>query len=62
MDDCSLENLNEKEKGSLDTITIQYGLRKTNTEFPTRVQSNSMSLINSFRTNLPELEKFRTVV
>ena len=59
--DYNIDYLNEKERKSLDTITIPYGLRITNTVFPTRVQGNSMSLIDYIITDLPQVEKFQIV-
>ena len=40
----NVDYMNEKERLPLDTITKLYGLSNINTEFPTKVQVNSMSL------------------
>ena len=53
----NINYLNVKERQPLDTITIPYGLRITNTEFPTRVQGNSMTLIDYIITDIPQIEK-----
>ena len=62
MGDYQLEFLNKEERQFHDTFTIPDGLNVTETEFRTRVQGNSMSFFECIITDLPQIEKFQTVV
>ena len=55
--DYNLDYLNKKEKQSLDTIIIPYGLKITNESIPTRISGNCKSLLDYIITDLPEYKQ-----
>ena len=57
MGDYNLDYLNKKEKQSLDTIMIPYGLKITNENIPTRISGNCKSLLDYIITDLPEYKR-----
>ena len=54
MEDYNLDYLIKKEKQSLDTIVIPYGLKITNENIPTKISGNCNSLLDYIITDLPE--------
>ena len=55
--DYNLENLNKKEKESLDTIMVPYGMDITNNNIPTIISGNCKPLLDYIITDLPELKR-----
>ena len=57
MGDYNLDHLNKKEKESLDTIMVPYGMNITNNIIPTRISGNCNSLLGYINIDLPELKR-----
>ena len=57
MGDYNVDYLNKKEKQSLDTIMIPYGLKITNENIPTRISGNCKPLLDYIITDLPEYKR-----
>ena len=55
--DYNLDYLNKKEKKSLDTIMVKYGMNITNNKISTSISGNCKSLLDYIITDLPELKR-----
>ena len=62
MGDYNLDSLKEREKNSLGTVILPYGLRILTTNIPTRVKDDSKTLIDYIITDLNNSEKFSGII
>ena len=57
MGDYNLDYLNKREKESLDTIMVTYGMNITKNDKPTKISGNCKSLLDYIITDLPESKR-----